>query len=63
MVKVCSDYDEDCKDITDPFMCWLGSPPTEIESGEVIECPIADGICPFCKSMKKDLSRLHRFDI
>ncbi len=44
----CSYYDEDCEDVEDKFMCWLGHPKTE----RLPYIPIADGYCPYLESTK-----------
>lgn len=38
--KICSDFDDDCKEVKNHFMCWLGN-----------ECiDRADGLCPMIHS-------------
>jgi hypothetical protein len=41
--KVCSTYDEECKDVIDPVKCFLGEMPCPISKTAF---GIADGICP-----------------
>lgn len=39
-MKTCSDYNKDCTDIENPFMCWLGEDPG---------ISMADGYCPLSR--------------
>ena len=39
----CSDYDEDCADVVNPALCWVGD--------DFTGC--ADGYCPLMYGMKK----------
>lgn len=51
-MKICSSYDEDCKDVKSPIECWLGKPP-HLHLGQIIYTPVADGKCPLCFSSYK----------
>jgi hypothetical protein len=52
MIKLCSDFDNDCDYIKDPFDCWLGKPDHEV-NGVIYYTPIADGYCPLCRHTKE----------
>lgn len=41
----CSNYDDDCKDVTDHFHCWRGN--TSVINNKTYVCDVADGWCPF----------------
>jgi hypothetical protein len=43
---ICSDWDEDCRRIKDPFMCWLGGSRLFLHLNETYTTPVADGFCP-----------------
>ncbi|MBE0348238.1 hypothetical protein [Pseudoalteromonas peptidolytica] len=40
----CSDYDDDCAEVTNHFKCWVGD--------EVL--PPSDGYCPYVSGMKQN---------
>ena len=40
----CSCFDDDCKDVTDPYLCWVGG--IKEFPGMVVATDIADGYCP-----------------
>lgn len=44
--KRCSDYDEDCHDISDHELCWCGHPAGHVNGLAIGELEMADGYCP-----------------
>jgi len=43
--KRCSDYDDECDDVIDPIMCWVGNV-TTTKNGVDLTCEKSDGYCP-----------------
>ena len=55
MVKICSDYDEDCADVECPLSCWLGGEAFISDDGVFFQpTPVADGICPLISETAKE---------
>lgn len=49
-MKICSDYDSDCKDVIDPYACWLANNAFISDDGFFFPgTEQADGYCPFLK--------------
>ncbi len=47
----CSDYDNECKDVTDHSVCFCGGVQFA-KDGTMYETPMADGYCPFLLGME-----------
>ena len=48
----CSDFDDDCQDVSCHVSCWLGG--RQEHNGQVYDTPTADGYCPFLQDNVKE---------
>ena len=46
--KRCSDYDDECIDVTDPIGCWIGGNRV-CRNGKLTYMDRADGYCPYAQ--------------
>lgn len=49
---ICPSYSEDCRNIINPFKCWMGYPSYAADGTYQPEIPTADGYCPLVKPSK-----------
>jgi hypothetical protein len=59
-IGYCSDYDEDCKEIKYPSVCFLGLPFETPCCGKIIHFELADGLCKEMEIRRNETTNKNR---